>query len=116
MFVPNREALAWAAGFFDGEGHVGLNNRGYLHLDVSQANDPLALDKFAQAIGFLGKTYGPFQKYGRRKKRVKPIYQYRVATFTKVQAVMALLWPFLCPVKRAQWADAQRRFLAKGTP
>lgn len=97
----NREELAWAAGLFDGEGCTRTAQgprRQYMKawLTVSQ-NDRQVLDRFQAAVG-VGKVYGPYAARGRKN----PQYQFVVSDFPQVQAVVAMLWTWLSPVKRAQ--------------
>ncbi len=95
-WTADREALAWAAGFFDGEGSTYLDPRP--RLQVVQNDDEVLL-RFAAAIGGLGKLGGGTKVYGRAKK---PIYTHRVTGWRDVQAVVAMLWPFLSTQKREQ--------------
>ena len=100
-FQPNREELAWAAGFFDGEGCTGYANqhtnkrRGHAYLSVAQA-ERYPLERFMAAVGF-GAIHGPVLMENR-----KPKWNYRIDSFEKVQTVIALLWTWLGPTKRAQ--------------
>lgn len=106
-----REELAWAAGLFDGEGHVGSRTEGrgrHAHvalIDISQ-NDRRVLDRFRDAVGH-GKVYGPY----RQREGRNPQFHYAAYRFEKVQAIMAMLWEFLAPVKRAQAAAALSRVI-----
>lgn len=101
-FMPNREELAWAAGFFDGEGNVGLfpQNRGRkacLHMSVRQVRrEPL--DRFHAAVGGLGYVYGPHIN----NRGGQDFYSYRCGGHRGVQAVMTMLWKFLSAPKREQ--------------
>lgn len=68
-FVPapmTREALAWAAGFFDGEGNTSLSNRGQLTLQIGQSGDTELLDRFRITVG-EGVVRGPYVARGGRK-------------------------------------------------
>ena len=106
-FIPNREELAWAAGFFDGEGHVGAVRpaKKFQRIDFAQIAitqiDRYVLDRFRDAVG-VGKVYGPYRQQGRSQ----PQYRYIVQHYPKTQAVCAMLWPWLGPVKRAQFSRA----------
>ena len=90
----NRELLAWAAGFFDGEGCT------YLHTQNKQPRiligqlDTEVLAHFDQATLRLGKLYGPYQPKG--------VYHYNTYGFEKCQAIIAMLWPWLGSIKRIQ--------------
>ena len=107
----DKEKLAWAAGFFDGEGCTlfkasmrASNGRMYgsASLQIAQCGNlekyPEVLEKFNEAIGGLGHQYGPYNK----KSANQPYYQLHVIGFEKVQAVVAMLWPWLCSIKRQQ--------------
>jgi len=104
-----REALACAAGLFNGEGYVGFQPRsrkeyGALKLSIAQ-NDRRVLDTFRETVG-LGTVRGP---YGPYRNGQSEHWQYNSSGFQQIQAVMAMLWPWLCEVKRRQ---ARQSFLA----
>src|SRR5256885_8714165 len=93
-----REELAWAAGFFDGEGWVGTglrSGRRYPRLAVAQ-KDRRALERFQAAVS-VGHIHGP-NPHGHKN----PLYQYETNGCHRVRAVIAMLWTWLGPVKRAQ--------------
>lgn len=107
----DREQLAWAAGFWDGEGCCGISNGKSgavsLYLTISQVpREPL--DRFARAVG-CGRVSGPFQ---RSKPHHQPQYLWRIGSFEYCQAVLAMLWPFLSGPKREQAAAALERVAA----
>lgn len=96
--------LAWAAGFFDGEGSTFVSERanrpGYLRLDVSVPQSdhtgiPEVLLRFQKAVlgmGSIGRPNGD------------DVYLWRPNGFMEAQATLALLWGHLGAVKRAQAA------------
>lgn len=99
VLAINREQLAWAAGVFDGEGWATSARRNNatkamtatLVLGVGQKHREM-LERLAAATG-LGSITGP----------TKPgMWAWRVHGFAKVQAVFAMLWPWLGSVKRDQ--------------
>src|SRR5436309_3043440 len=98
----NREDLAWAAGFFDGEGCFCYSQSGkYGCVSIGQSElEPLA--RFRQAVG-LGKIYGPyvFPKTRNRLSK-KPQYVFRVHGHEGVQAIAAMLWFQLSSIKTTQ--------------
>lgn len=114
--------LAWAAGFFDGEGTITIVSRnptagrrraGDLYVGVNQALSPLdrtetppTLVRFQAAIGFGG-IHGPYHQDATRR----PIFKWYVRN-GQAGAALELLWPFLSATKRAQ-ADAVREELAR---
>ena len=98
-WTPNREELAWAAGFFDGEGSTYLDPRP--RLSISQ-NDVVTLERFRDAVG-LGTVHVQSAIYGRAKK---PVHQFRISGWRPVQAAVAMLWPWLSPIKKAQASRA----------
>lgn len=107
MFIPNQTEIAWAAGFFDGEGCTTAykNHRFTPMASLSQAGPkPLALlERFRQALGGLGTITGPVL----RNPKHQPIYSWHVTGYENCQAVIAILWKYLGPIKREQ---ATKRF------
>ncbi|GAA4946265.1 hypothetical protein HD597_006787 [Nonomuraea thailandensis] len=112
----DRESLAWAAGFFDGEGHVhyGVTRRTeggtpYRRIGISIAqSDRERLDRFAAVIG-VGKVNGP---YNSRNERAKPFHQWAVNTFEYVQHTGVVMWTWLGPAKRQQFDRALTSWLS----
>lgn len=108
--AKNREELAWAAGFIDGEGCFGFYTYtqrskptlyGMLKLDVSQANrEPL--DRLQKALG-VGHVTGPHK---RKNPKWAPIYHLQVYGIVDILIVVEALSPWLCSIKRTQVADA----------
>ena len=108
---PNREELAWAAGFFDGEGSLscsGGKRAGHLRVDVSQI-EPTTLRRFQAAIGGLGNVYGPWQR-SRPERPCQPIYKFQIGSSSGTFSMIALLWQFLSEPKRVQIKKAVEAF------
>jgi hypothetical protein len=108
-FSPDREELAWAAGFFDGEGCFSYTERaGYGVATIGQT-DMRALERFRCAVG-VGKIYGPYDyRYpGRMSKR--PWWNYRAHRREHVQAIVTMLWFKLGPIKREQALTVLRSY------
>ena len=91
----NREELAWAAGFFDGEGStslaVGKKNK-LPRISISQKKSE-CLYKFRRIVGF-GNVYGPLRDYN--------IHVYSIQNAKGIDTTLTLLWPHLSEVKREQ--------------
>ena len=112
--VLDRAELAWAAGFFDGEGstivHTDKSRPGYLRLEVrvpqsgQGAVEPAVLLRFQTAAGGLGKIVGPEKDN---------IYKWVSRGRLESIAVVALLWTHIGPVKRRQANEAIKTFLAQ---
>lgn len=84
----SREEVAWAGGLFDGEGcFTRAGERGYAVAQL-RMTDLDSVDRFARAVGF-GNRFGPEAQPGR------PTYGWRVSGLEQVQALVAMLWPFL---------------------
>jgi hypothetical protein len=100
----NREELAWAAGFFDGEGYVGGEQQEgrsvRLVIQVAQA-DPRPLERLCAALG--GNVHGPYERGNR------PYWVLVIGTFEQAQNAVALLWGWLSEPKR----DQVRRAMAQ---
>jgi hypothetical protein len=95
-------ALAWAAGFYDGEGStVFCTKRGghgsFQSITVTQV-DRQSLDRFVRAIG-LGRVVGP---YHRRNKNHQAYFQVTIYNIEGVCSALSQLWPYLGDAKRNQ--------------
>lgn len=91
--------LAWAAGFWDGEGHVSArdNSSGGRQIKaVITQKDCRALDHFREIVGF-GKIY---------PRRVDDGWQWQSARVLYVKRLASLLWPWLGEIKRDQFIHA----------
>ena len=94
----NREELAWAAGFYDGEGccgvwqHGGTNHNKTLGISITQMRKE-PLERFETAMKHLGKIY-------RKKKTL--IYRFQSHRFERVQMIVALMWNWLSAPKKEQ--------------
>src|SRR2546428_6769924 len=100
-----REDLAWAAGFFDGEGHVGAARKGErrldLYLSISQV-DRRVLDRFRSAVA-CGRVVGPYMHpVSKARGNEQPRYYFQTQRFESIQHIIAAMWAFLSPVKREQ--------------
>lgn len=100
------ELLAWAAGFFDGEGttiaRTDSRRPTYHQLDVSvpqssRTGIPEVLTKFQRAALGVGQIYGP---------NASGLYRWRAGGRVGADITLALIWPWLGAVKRAQAATA----------
>lgn len=118
-FLLNTHELAWAAGFFDGEGYIHTSHRkrnniaqrrvySTFAVDVRQV-DRRVLDRFQAAVG-VGKVRGPYKQ---TNPNAKPAFTFSVGKFEEVQHVIACLWNWLSPVKRAQCKTALVKFLTR---
>ena len=119
------EELAWAGGFFDGEGSTYLEKHrthpGYFYpvLYVPQSAVGIAAEllRLRSAMGGIGNISGVRQNGPDRK----PYRRWRVVTTEKVQSALHLLWPFIGGVKRTQAQHVMRTIhgqvdLPRGNP
>jgi len=109
-WLPVREQLAWAAGFFDGEGYCGFSMRRNgsgprtwrrIDLQINQV-EPTTLERFRRAVG-MGRINGPYNYVKGNKANH---WQFNACGFHQVQAVVGRLWPFLSEPKRDQARNA----------
>ena len=109
--------LAWAAGFFDGEGTIGCYSqparlrsngttigRPRLRLCITQ-NRTDSLARFQHALGGLGSIGACRPRTG--------CYQFNVYADQDVRRALSLLWPYLSGAKRAQTLAALATFAAR---
>jgi hypothetical protein len=105
----DRHELAWAAGFFDGEGWAAKNKTRGVQARINQAGPhgmPAVLLKFQQVVG-VGRLKGPHVEEGRLD-----LYWWQVTSRPDVGHVADLIGPWLCPAKRAEFERALGRTLA----
>src|SRR5256885_5089388 len=98
----DRHELAWAAGFFDGEGWANRVDRG-VQARINQADPdgvPELLLKFQRIVG-VGRIAGPDLEPGRID-----LYHWVVSSRADVTRVADLIGPWLCEIKRAQFEHA----------
>jgi hypothetical protein len=108
--MRSREDLAWAAGFYEGEGTIALSGPHYWvkgekrlrktrrpQMRIGQV-DREPLDRFVAATG-IGYVHGPFHH---ENKKWQSYYQLVVTGFEKSQALVALLWPWLSERRKQQ--------------
>jgi hypothetical protein len=91
---------AWAAGFFDGEGWANRSGRG-VQSRINQAGldgVPEVLLKFHRIVG-VGRIKGPVIVEGRQ-----PLYYWEATSRPDLTQVVGRIGPWLCPVKRAEFA------------
>ncbi len=104
----NTKELAWASGFFDGEGctFVTKVNRGTrLVMAVAQTSSAV-LERFAAAVG-AGNINGP---YGGRTAKSSPYWQLSITNWRTTQAVYCKLWPMLSRQKKDQILKCVAKF------
>lgn len=90
-FLVNREKLAWAAGLFEGEGCFNIHKHSRGGSAVLWMSDRDVVEEFIKVIGF-GKL--ALQKK-KKKETNKQMYGVRLYKFEHVQALAAMLWPWL---------------------
>jgi hypothetical protein len=108
IIAPNREELAWAAGFFDGEGCFCYSEAArYVSVSIGQTSiEPL--EQFRAAVG-VGKINGPYMHKHPKRLGKKPQWVYQAYGLEKVQAIAGMLWFKLGRAKR----DDAKRVLAR---
>lgn len=100
--------LAWAAGFFDGDGWAALvrNGPGHKRRPIAQINQasltgvPEVLIRFRDAVG-VGRVAGPKIEEGRQ-----PLYWWVASSRADVTRVGTLIGPWLSTEKRGQFRAA----------
>jgi hypothetical protein len=108
LMKVNREELAWAAGFFDGEGNFRISRQNGLRMTATQTYRP-HLERFKAAVSGLGFVYGPYRHGGSDGRKRQPIYHWHASSFEHAQAAAAMLFPFLGEPKRQQILTALRQ-------
>jgi hypothetical protein len=95
--MPEQTELAWAAGFFDGEGTTCKTKDSYrthsvaVRLSVPQKGT-LCLERFKKALGGIGKIY----------ERSCSVSLFAIARLEHVDQALTMLWPYLSEPKKTQ--------------
>ena len=119
----DKKELAWAAGFFDGEGNVTFGSKPYHRKDgsvfkgviaqIAQAGGidepPQVLTRFRNAVG-RGTIMGP---YIQKRPNHSPMWRYQACGYKDTKAVIDLLWDFLGDIKRDQANSKLEAWLAQ---
>ncbi len=104
FYLRKRDKLAWCAGFFDGEGYVGVKSTGKsgkaLAVNVSQKTKPL-LERFLAWTEVPARLGGPYYK-----NHKNGICTLQINVSTDVLKLYERLAPWLGPVKTKQFKDA----------
>lgn len=102
--MRTREEIAWAAGFFEGEGCISPRRDGTITVSIGQNWENVeSLRRFCDALG-IGSLYGPYVRTGYR-----PYGQVHLHSFEYAQAVIAMLWPWLSRSRKDQYVLAFRQ-------
>jgi hypothetical protein len=107
--------LAWAAGFFDGEGHIRYQ-KGSLQLAVAQVTKdgttPFVLLHLQKALG-RGHVTGPYKG---QKANHHSSYQFTISNFEYTQAAICFMWKWLGPIKKSQAKKVLTTWLTRPKP
>jgi hypothetical protein len=96
MLQSTREELAWAGGFYDGEGCMSVRkDNTHVRVQLGQANLEV-LQKFQRILG-VGYISGPY-----RQRQTEAFWMWQALGYEELQAAVALLWDFVSTPKREQ--------------
>ena len=107
--IDRDHELAWAAGFFGGDGTVGASRSNsdsparHIRARIAQAGPsgkPEVLTRFLRAVNGIGGIRGPFMPKNPWSRQVQ--YAWQVGGSLAVESVLESLWPWLHDVKRTQ--------------
>ncbi len=106
--MPSNTELAWAAGFFDGEGCVRFRKATkrdwpyrQLTINISQTHTDV-LKRFQAAVG-CGSVTGPYKQ---KNPNAQPFYHFNTGSFVDGIKIFKLLKPYLSATKLAQFEAA----------
>jgi hypothetical protein len=129
--IAGRDEIIWAAGLFEGEGSIcwskhknrnNFNGEPYHTIQLSlHSTDEDVVCRFAKAVG-VGGVNGPYIYVDKKVPDRKPSWYWAVASHERCQAVIAMLWPWLCSRRRAKAKEClvleliERPIKRKGPP
>jgi hypothetical protein len=98
--MSKRTELAWATGFYEGEGGFYVRATGACTLRVTQST-PERLIRFCNAVG-AGVVRGPYRNGTRLDG--SPIYQYQAIVRSRriVGQVLTAMWPYMSTQGKVQ--------------
>lgn len=98
----NREELAWAAGFWDGEGCATYSHRENVPRATLSQKEPQLLHRLVDALQLRHRLKtAVYESHGKSSA----CYSVQVLGYENVQFVACVLWPWLGPHKRRQFAQ-----------
>ena len=107
--IINREQLAWAAGIFEGEGCFNFypSNGSRMMQATLVSTDKDVIEAFQSVIG-----WGTIYEREPQKEGWKRQWRWHVSTFEEVQALVALLWPWLKSRRQSKCKEMLSRYHA----
>lgn len=100
--------IAWAAGLFEGEGHIGFNHKSSVQLSVTMA-DRDVVERLRDVIGIPVRITVQDRSYQGRRRT---LYQWRVSRQCEAYAVLVMFYPFFGERRRARAMEGIKRLLA----
>lgn len=109
--------LAWAAGFWDGEGNFNAYRKGNVYIIQANVNQIHldTLERFRDAVE-LGRLYGPYPMSGGRSDQ----YRWKATGIEDVSSLANKLRPYMCHHKveqfelaASQWASMRPTLLTE---
>jgi len=101
---------AWAAGFFDGEGYIGIRGDNHcLVASITQVgtidNPPDTLIRFQYVIGF-----GDIKPKPDKRENRQPTWEWKITSRMRVYRMLDCIGPYLSAEKLAQACNALERW------
>lgn len=101
--------LAWAAGLFDGEGHISSTRstarpkhvKLYMHVSMC---DEASVNRFCEAVGV-----GHVTELKRKTVMNKTVWRWQLQSTDKVKKALDAIWPYLGEIKKADATRALER-------
>jgi hypothetical protein len=102
-------SVAWAAGLFEGEGSIGTfkTKQGETPRLILAMVDRDVVERFRDIVG-MGRLC-----VNRRRPPYQSLLAWDITSFEKVQALIAMWWPWLGERRRAKAKDVLTRALAR---
>lgn len=105
MDTPTREELAWCGGLFEGEGTItgtATAHAPFARVSMSDRDD---IERFAACFSF-----GGVSRIDGAKPGYKAMWTWSTGGFPHVQALVAMLWPWLGVRRKAKAKEVLARF------
>ena len=91
--MTEETSVAWAAGLFEGEGCITIDNRSPNHRRLLMGmTDEDVMQKFVDVVG-AGKLYGPYS-YSGDKAKYKQFWQWSIGKKPEVVRILKMFIPY----------------------
>ena len=103
IIMNDEVQVAWAAGFFEGEGCIKTQKANYQAICINNT-DKDVIERFVSIVNY-GNLNGPYKSNGRKHKPThKPYWSWEISKKSEVKRILEMFLPYLGK-RRSQRAE-----------